>query len=106
MLTQRGCLAYATPLVAQLQKEANLKVFTSTYSTERLPKDSIPTKTYRNHLEFFWSSLWSLPFFLWRLRKEFRAGYRIAYFPLFHHWNWWKVRRIDDGIAFSNYGFL
>ncbi|MEN0004223.1 MAG: glycosyltransferase family 4 protein [Bacteroidota bacterium] len=89
MLTRRGCLAYATPLVEQLRQEVPLRVYTSAYATERLPKDSIPIKTYRSGFEFFWNSLVRLPLFLWQLRRVFQQGYKTAYFPLFHPWNWW-----------------
>lgn len=86
MLARRGCIAYANEM-ASLFECTEIKMYASCYSEEVLPEGSHLIPTFRNAFEFIGRTFWTLPNFLWKIRADFRQGYRIFYFPVFHHWN-------------------
>lgn len=86
LLSRRGCIPYATQLLSALSGFDH-RVYTSAFATENPLKDTEKIKTYRNGPEAIWRTFWELPRLLYQLRRDRRQGYRVAYFPTFHHWN-------------------
>ncbi len=96
ILARRGCIAYANEMASLLQNN-EIKIYASRYSEETLSVNSHLISTFRNSFEFLWCTFWTLPHFLWKIRADFRHGYRIFYFPVFHHWNpaiLWLARQL------------
>lgn len=96
MLARRGCLAYANEMIRLLPNN-EIKIYASRYAQEPLPDNAQLIPTFKSSFEFLWRSCWSLPNFLWKIRQDFRQGYQIFYFPVFHHWNpaiLWLAKRL------------
>lgn len=96
MLARRGCLAYANEMIRLLPNNG-IKIYASRYAQEPLPDNAQLIPTFKSSFEFLWRSCWSLPNFLWKIRQDFRKGYQIFYFPVFHHWNpaiLWLAKRL------------
>ena len=82
-----GSVNYAREIIDNL--ECDKKIFTSYFSDERTPKNSVKIITYTNSLFFIISSLVILPVFLLyifflQVFKKFDS----LYFPYFHYWNY------------------
>ncbi len=86
LLSRSGCVPYATQMINH-SRGIEIKVYSSAFSTETLPKDSYRIPTYRNKVEFILSSCIILPWLIARVLMDIRKGYSIAYFPVFHPWN-------------------
>ncbi|MBK8705324.1 MAG: glycosyltransferase [Saprospiraceae bacterium] len=84
-LTRRGCLPYTRQMLAFFPLP--VRVYASAFAEGEPLPHSEPVASYRNTLEFAWQSLWVLPRLLLRLRRDFRRSCKVAYFPVFHHWN-------------------
>lgn len=82
-----GSVNYAREIIDNLACEK--KIFTSCFSDERTPKNSVEIITYTSSLFFIISSLVVLPVFLLyifflQVFKKFDS----LYFPYFHYWNY------------------
>lgn len=86
LLARRGCIAYANEMLKGLE-DVELKIYASRFCEEPLPPNVVLIPTFKNSFEFIWRSLFYLPFLLWKVREDIQQGYRIIYFPVFHHWN-------------------
>ncbi|MBL7792827.1 MAG: glycosyltransferase family 4 protein [Saprospiraceae bacterium] len=84
-LTRRGCLPYTRQMLAFFPLP--VRVYASAFAEGGPLPHSKPVTSYRNTFEFAWQSLWVLPRLLLRLRRDFRRSCKVAYFPVFHHWN-------------------
>lgn len=86
MLSRKGCIPYATSMINHL-RGIDTKVYVSSYASEKLPLKHIAVGTFYNKSTFFINSFRYLPYLLWLVLKDRKKGFRIAYFPVFHHWN-------------------
>lgn len=105
LLTRRGCWPYALQILHHLSFPQ--KIFVSIYSPSLTGAQRI--RTYRSGTEIVLNSIFILPFFLLKIRRQFKSSCKVAYFPVFHHWNlpliWWcrlhgvkTIVTIHDGI--------
>ncbi len=87
MLARRGCIAYANEMLRVWPTDVMFKIYASRYCEEPLLPNCQRIITFRGKFSFVWNSLFYLPLLLWNIRKDIGQGYRIVYFPMFHHWN-------------------
>ena len=82
-----GSVRYATEIVNRLKCE--YKIFTSLFSIEKNPRNSIKIPTYNGSMSFIFSTLFFLPFFLiFLLFYQRKHKFNVIYFPYFHYWNY------------------
>lgn len=82
-----GSVRYGKSIIEAMSHESR-QVFVSKYCIEDLPEGSIPIPTYRNKIEFIFSSL-SILFILWLyvLWGLVFGRYKALYTPYTHYWN-------------------
>lgn len=85
-LTRQGCLPYTRQMLAALPLP--VRVYASGNAEGGPLPHSLLVTSYRNTFGFALQTLWVLPRLLLRLRRDFRRSCKVAYFPVFHHWNW------------------
>lgn len=86
ILARRGCIAYANKMI-ELLPQKEIKIYGSLYADEKLPEGTTLIPTFTSVREFLWRSVVTLPIFILEIYRDFRQGYQIFYFPVFHHWN-------------------
>lgn len=105
LLTRRGCRPYALQMLHHLSLPQ--KVFVSAYGPDLPGAERV--RTYRSGIEIILNSIFVLPFLLLKVRRQFNDSCKVAYFPVFHHWNlpliWWcrlngikTIVTVHDGI--------
>lgn len=82
-----GSVRYGTAIINAMQSEKD--VFVSIHCKEVLPEQSFRIPTYRNKIEFLFSSILFLPcLLLYALYGLIVGKYSAFYSPYTHYWNW------------------